>query len=57
MEYEDFICPITRQIMNNPGIASDGHTYETRAIQTYLKNNNKSPITRLIISNCITPNY
>eukprot|EP00029_Vermamoeba_vermiformis_P011682 TRINITY_DN6496_c0_g1_i1.p1 TRINITY_DN6496_c0_g1~~TRINITY_DN6496_c0_g1_i1.p1 ORF type:complete len:275 (+),score=39.74 TRINITY_DN6496_c0_g1_i1:748-1572(+) len=29
----DFICPITQEIMLDPVIASDGHTYERRAIE------------------------
>ncbi|OMP00408.1 hypothetical protein COLO4_12717 [Corchorus olitorius] len=31
-----FICPILLEIMSNPHVAADGHTYELRAIQEWL---------------------
>src|SRR5690606_462377 len=34
-----FVCPITKKIMNEPCIAMDGHTYEKKAIEQYLKEN------------------
>ena len=43
---ESFLCPITRNIMNNPYIDNDGNTYEYSAIFEWLKQNNTSPITR-----------
>jgi len=40
----EFICPLTLEIMDDPVIASDGHTYERHAIlQT---RNSLSPMTR-----------
>jgi Mg-chelatase subunit ChlD len=41
-----FICPITQVTMTDPVIAQDGHTYERSAIKEWLKNNDKSPMTR-----------
>ena len=41
----EYLCPITKQIMKDPVIAFDGYCYERSAIETYLKLHNKSPIT------------
>ena len=35
---ESFLCPITRNIMNNPYIDNDGNTYEYSAIFEWLLN-------------------
>jgi Mg-chelatase subunit ChlD len=43
---DEFYCPITFEIMKDPVIGPDGHTYEKSAIQTWLQTNNTSPITR-----------
>ena len=42
----EWFCPITVQLMINPVIGSDGHTYEKDAIEKWLSNNNSSPITK-----------
>ena len=41
-----FQCPITLELMIDPVVASDGNTYERRAIQGVLNTTGKSPITR-----------
>eukprot|EP01083_Nonionella_stella_P154080 495992_1 len=41
-----FICPITKQMMKDPVIAFDAHTYDRDAIEKYLKTHHKSPITK-----------
>ncbi|CAF1057186.1 unnamed protein product [Rotaria sp. Silwood1] len=42
----DFICPITREIMQNPVLlVEDGHSYESHAIERWLQDHNSSPIT------------
>jgi hypothetical protein len=43
---EEYICPITKDVMGDPVVASDGHTYERISIMQYLENEGKSPITR-----------
>ena len=43
---DDFTCPITRTIMKDPVIGTDGFTYERSAIEAWLQKNKKSPITR-----------
>ncbi|CAF2018166.1 BnaC07g31290D [Brassica napus] len=40
-----FHCPITKDVMENPCVASDGYTYEKRAIKECLEKNHKSPMT------------
>jgi hypothetical protein len=44
------ICPITQDVMREPVIDKEGNTYEKSAILEWLKTNNKSPITRNVIS-------
>jgi len=52
------ICPITHNIMNEPFITSDGHSYERTAIQKWLSKSNKSPKTGLDLdTNIIAPNW
>lgn len=47
------ICPITRQPIHTPAVASDGHFYEETAIRSWLRNNSKSPVTRQEISTTV----
>jgi uncharacterized protein YegL len=50
-------CPITLEIMEDPVICSDGHTYERKAITRWLSTNNNSPRTGLPIDrHTLTPN-
>jgi hypothetical protein len=54
---DNFICPITQDIMIDPVICSDGITYEKNAIIRWLVNNNTSPVTRQSIEKSnIIPN-
>ncbi|CAF2642100.1 unnamed protein product [Rotaria sp. Silwood2] len=42
----DFLCPITREIMQNPVLLiEDGHSYELHAIERWLQDHNSSPMT------------
>merc|ERR1712183_490655 len=43
---DKYYCPITSDLMKYPVIDIEGNTYERIAIETWLKNNNTSPITR-----------
>lgn len=47
---ENFICPITQAIMENPVMCEDGISYERDAITRWLQNNSTSPVTRQPIS-------
>ncbi len=40
---DDLLCPITHEIIIDPVIASDGHTYERVAIEEWFKTNDTSP--------------
>jgi hypothetical protein len=53
-----FACPITREIMDDPVICSDGHTYERVAIEQWLRSNSRSPKTNQHLSSrVLIPNY
>ena len=43
---DEFLCPISREIMFDPVVASDGRTYERLNIHTWLETNDTSPMTR-----------
>ena len=42
---EDFICPITKEVMLEPVITSDGYSYEGWAIEEWFRENTTSPMT------------
>ena len=47
---DDFICPITWEVMRDPVVASDGHSYERAAIEEVLSTGNGlSPLTREVL--------
>ena len=50
------LCPITYEIMRDPVMAEDGHTYERTAIAQWWAANKNSPMTREVISNAFLPN-
>jgi hypothetical protein len=53
-----FLCPITRDIMCDPVICSDGHTYEREAIEQWLRSNSRSPKTNQHLpSRTLIPNH
>ncbi len=43
---QEWMCPITLQVMRDPVIGPDGHTYERSAISEWLAYNDTSPVTR-----------
>ena len=53
------MCPITDEIMRDPVIAADGHTYERRAITEWFAHHDTSPNTNLVLDNkhWILPNH
>jgi hypothetical protein len=54
----EYICPITMDIFKDPVIATDGHTYDRSAIETWFKNNSTSPKTGLrLASKLLIPNF
>eukprot|EP00457_Paulinella_chromatophora_P002304 gb/GEZN01002308.1/.p1 GENE.gb/GEZN01002308.1/~~gb/GEZN01002308.1/.p1 ORF type:complete len:670 (-),score=123.12 gb/GEZN01002308.1/:480-2489(-) len=42
-----FICPITQEVMKDPVMAADGHSYERVAIERWLQDKITSPCTNL----------
>jgi ankyrin repeat protein len=44
---EEFLCPITRELMVDPVATSDGQIYERSAIEKWLKEHVTSPLTNL----------
>lgn len=54
----EFFCPITTEIFFDPVMTCDGQTYEKSAIEEWLKNHDKSPITGVVLSNKkLIPNF
>ena len=47
----EFTCPITYEVMNDPVICADGSTYERTVIQQWLVAHNTSPKTNAILAN------
>eukprot|EP01084_Bolivina_argentea_P056429 103294_1 len=54
----EFMCPITKQTMEDPVICSDGHSYERFAIQDWLLNHETSPMTNAkLVTKQVFPNH
>ena len=41
----EFRCPITQMVMKKPVVATDGHSYELKAMQKWLLKKQTSPVT------------
>ena len=55
---DDFICPITSEIMIDPVSTSDGFTYEREAITEWLRTKDTSPKTSATLENkALIPNH
>ncbi|XP_074293664.1 U-box domain-containing protein 35-like [Silene latifolia] len=53
-----FICPISKEVMDDPYVAADGYTYNRAAIEKWLAENSTSPTTNLPLPHkFIMPNY
>ncbi|KAL9237341.1 hypothetical protein vseg_011902 [Gypsophila vaccaria] len=53
-----FICPLCKEVMDDPYVAADGYTYNRAAIEKWLAENNTSPTTNLPLPHkFIMPNY
>ena len=54
---DDYICPITAEIMTDPVSTSDGFTYEREAITEWLRTKDTSPVTGTTLeSKTLIPN-
>ena len=55
---ESAVCCITLELMRDPVMAADGHTYERDALLRWLKTSNVSPATGAQLANrMVMPNY
>jgi serine/threonine protein kinase len=55
---DTFICCIGYEIMHDPVICADGHSYERENIELWLKQSNHSPRTNLLLAHkVLIPNY
>ena len=53
-----FLCPITSNLMVDPVVAADGHTYEREAIEEWLRRgHNTSPLTNLRMERRLVANH
>ena len=50
-------CPISHEIMVNPVVAEDGHTYEREALARWLSEKNSSPLTGQPMGTRMVPNH
>ena len=56
-EIDAFRCPITQEMMKNPVMASDGHSYEENAIRAWYDQELTSPMTREALQPNFTRNH
>ncbi len=49
----EFLCPITTELMRDPVMLTDGHVYEKQAIKRWLDNHNTSPLTKAVVDKTI----
>jgi len=55
---KNFTCPISHEIMFDPVMAADGHTYEANAIKQWFSQHDTSPLTNAKLDNKNTiPNH
>eukprot|EP00747_Dinoflagellata_sp_TGD_P185896 gnl/TRDRNA2_/TRDRNA2_42683_c0_seq1.p1 gnl/TRDRNA2_/TRDRNA2_42683_c0~~gnl/TRDRNA2_/TRDRNA2_42683_c0_seq1.p1 ORF type:complete len:192 (-),score=19.62 gnl/TRDRNA2_/TRDRNA2_42683_c0_seq1:223-798(-) len=55
---DDFICPISGQVMWDPVFTADGHCYDRAYIETWLRDHETSPSTNLRLPNkALIPNH
>jgi len=47
---EAFVCPITKEIMRDPVVDSDGVSYERAAVEAWVREHGTSPVTRRPLS-------
>lgn len=55
---EDYLCPISMEVMVDPVVASDGHSYERNCIERWFEGHDRSPKTNRVLSNMhLIPNH
>ena len=54
----ELICPITAELMTDPVVTADGHTYDREAIESWLRRKTTSPLTGEPLEHLmLTPNH
>jgi hypothetical protein len=53
---DEFRCPISFDVMQDPVLADDGHTYERSEITRWLATSRISPMTGVMFEGRLTPN-
>ena len=54
---EEYLCPISQDIMLNPVICMDGQTYDRISITRWLETKSVSPHTNQRMEKTLIPNY
>ncbi|CAM9437747.1 unnamed protein product [Discosporangium mesarthrocarpum] len=55
---QEFICPITQEVMVDPVVCADGHSYERKALAAWLATHDSSPMSNTrLTSSSIVPNH
>merc|ERR1740130_870089 len=55
---KDIRCPVTLEVMRDPVIAGDGHSYERVSIERWLQTHRTSPMTgRVLLNRNLIPNH
>jgi len=58
---KNYCCPITLEIMKDPVVAADGHSYEKSAIEEWVNLSTRDPLSPMtgspLIHTMLTPNY
>ncbi|CAN6860657.1 unnamed protein product, partial [Brassica oleracea] len=53
-----FLCPLLKDVMNEPCVAADGYTYDRRALEEWMADHRTSPVTNLPLQNInLLPNH
>ncbi|XP_010546147.1 PREDICTED: U-box domain-containing protein 52 [Tarenaya hassleriana] len=53
-----FVCPLLKDVMNEPCVAADGYTYDRECIEEWFRDHNTSPVTNLpLLNKNLLPNY
>ena len=55
---DDYLCPITQELMSDPVIAADGHAYERKDILQWIERKATSPMTGAALTTTqVFPNH
>lgn len=46
---EEYVDPISQELMSDPVITADGHTYERAGIERWLAEHDTSPLTNIVL--------